>query len=931
MSSGGAEPALRGRRRECEALDRLLSSARSGRSAVLVLHGAAGVGKTALVRYLVERAGGFRLARVVGVESEIELAYAGLHQLCLPFLDRLDRLPPPQRDALGTALGLRTGEPPDLFLVGLAVLTLLSDVAEEQPLLCVLDDAHWLDEATAQTLSFVARRLLAEPLVLLFAVRDAETGLGTPLQHRRLLDLPQLALRGLSRSDAMALLESVLTGPVDERVRERIVAETGGNPLALLQLPRGLPPGELSFGLGEGEPLPLASRIEEGFVRRLDPLPPQTRLLLLIAAVEPVGDLTLLWRAADRLGVGTDALGPAEAAGLISSAAQVLFRHPLVRSAVFRAASPEDRQKVHAALAEATDPDLDPDRRAWHRAQSTPALDEDVAAELERSAGRAETRGGLAAAAAFLERAVALTPGPARRSRRAFAAAQAHHHAGASEAALHLLALAEAGPLDELDSARAQLLRAQIVFAVTRGREAPPLLLEAAKRLERVDAGLARETYLDAFSAALFAGRLVVAGDMREIAEAVLGVDWGGPLARTPRACDLLLEALAALIVQGYPAGAPGLKRALITFRDEPMPPEDALRWLWLACRVARGLADDVTWDVLTERQVQLARNTGELSVLPIALTERFSMQVLAGNLGEARSLVAEADAVLEATGSRLSPHIAFLLAAWQGREDEALALLEARRQEVAQRGEGLWLASTDWTSAVLFNGLGRYDEALAAAERAAEYPDELGLATWVPPELIEAAVRSGRVDRAWAALPRFSEVARACDTDWALGVEARCRALLAEGASAEALYREAIERLGRTRVTVTLARARLLYGEWLRRENRRVDAREQLRSAHKLFSHAGAEAFAERARRELRATGETARTRTHETRGVLTSQEAQIARLAQQGLSNPEIGAQLFISPRTVQYHLRKVFQKLEITSRNQLGRVPSTRLGVA
>jgi hypothetical protein len=713
-------------------LDRLVEDVRAGQSGVLVLRGEAGVGKTALLEYLQGRASGCRIARAAGVESEMELPFAGLHQLCVPMLHRLGRLPGPQGDALGAAFGLREGDAPDRFLVGLAVLSLLSDVAEEHPLICVVDDAQWLDRASAQALAFVTRRLVAESVAVVFAVRESG-------DEQDLTGLPVLQVRGLADPDARALLESVVTGPLDERVRDRIVAETRGNPLALLELPHGLTPGQLAGGFGLPDAPALSGRIEESFQRRLEALPTDTRELLLVAAAEPVGDPVPVWRAAKRLGVGVE----------VEFGGRVRFRHPLVRSAVYRSAPEEARHRVHRALAEATDPDLDPDRRAWHRAHATPALDEDVAAELERSAGRAQARGGLAAAAAFLERAAELTPEPACRARRTLAAAQCKHQAGVPDTALELLAMVEAGPLDELEQARAELLRAQIAFAVNRGRDAPPLLLAAAKRLEPLDATLARETYVDAFSAALFAGRLARGGGVREVAEAVLTADWGDSSRRSPLACDLLLDGLAILTTQGYAAAATTLKRALRAFRDEPMSEEDTLRWLWLACRIARALGDDASWDELTDRQVQLARNAGALSLLPIALIERFGVQLFLGDLDAAASLVAEAEAVVEATGSQLAPQGAMALAAWRGREAEASALIQASRQEVELRGEGLWLIATEWASAVLFNGLGRYKDALSAAEQAAEDPHELGLSTWVPTEIIEAAVRSGEPERA--------------------------------------------------------------------------------------------------------------------------------------------------------------------------------------
>ena len=596
------------------------------------------------------------------------------------------------------------------------------------------------------------------------------------------------------------------------------------------------------------------------------------------------------------------------------------FRHPLVRSAVYGAAVPEDRRRVHDALAEATDAEADPDRRAWHRAQATAGLDEDVAAELERSASRARARGGLAAGAAFLERAAELTPDSKRRAQRALAAAQGKHQAGAPDAALRLLAVAEAGPLDELEQARAQLLHAQITFAATRGRDAPPLLLAAAKRLEPLDAVLAHATYLEAFAAALVADRLALGGDTREVADAVLAADWGRLPTESPRACNLLLDGLALLTCQGYTAGTPALKEALRAFRDAQLSEEEELCWLWLACHIARALGDDVAWDELTARQVEVARRAGALSLLPVALDDRIHVDLFGGRFAVATSLAAEAAAVVEATGSRISLRGPIALANWRGQEAEARTLIEARRQDAMSRGEGLWLAHTDWGSAVRYNGLGRYDDALAAAERAAEGARGLGVPTWVLADLIEAAVRSGKPERAAGPLARLTEIAEANGTDWSLGFLARSRALVAEREAAEPLYREGIERLGRTRIRVALARTMLVYGEWLRRENRRVDAREQLRAAHEMLTDVGMEAFAERARRELMATGETVRKRTVETLDDLTPQEAQIGRMAADGFTNPEIGAQLFLSPRTVEWHLRKVFGKLGISSRRQL-----------
>jgi DNA-binding CsgD family transcriptional regulator/tetratricopeptide (TPR) repeat protein len=906
MVTEGPAKVLHGRRSEREALGRLLAAVRGGQSRVLVVCGEAGVGKTALLESAIGSASGVGVLRAVGVESEMELAFAALQQLCAPLLGRLDRLPVPQRDALGVAFGLRAGDAPDRFLVGLAVLSLLAEVAEEQPVLCVVDDAQWLDRASAQALVFVARRLLAESVALVLVTREP----GEDLEG-----LPRLAVEGLGDGDARALLGSVLRVPLDERVRERIVAETRGNPLALLELPRGLTPAELAGGFGLLDALGLSGRIEDSFRRRFAGLPAETQRLLLVAAAEPVGDPVLVWRAAGRLGIGVQAAAKTD--GLLAIGARVTFRHPLVRSAVYRAASPEDRQAAHRALADATDPAVDPDRRAWHLAQATPGLDEDVAAELERSASRAQARGGLAAAAAFLERASVLTPEPSRRAQRALAAAQAKHQAGAFDAALRLVAIAESGPLNELQRAQVELLRGQIEFAVNRGRDAPPLLLKAAKRLEPLDIGLARVTYLEALSAAISAGRLGARDGVRKAAEAARRA----PRSPEPqRAPDLLLDGLAVLHTEGYAAGTPPLKQVLRAFRGDELSSEDGIRWLWLACRTAMDLWDDESWFVLSVRQVQLARDAGALTVLPLALNLQAGIHLFAGEFAAAQTLSEEAHAVSDAIANPEVPHARLFLAAWRGQEAETSRLTAAGDRDATARGEGRTIGVGKYVTAVLYNGLARYDDALTAAQEVTEYPQDLTFFTWGLVELIEAATRCGEADLAAAGLRRLSELTRTSGTDWALGVEARSRALLGNGEAAESLYRQAIEALERTRVRVELARAHLLYGEWLRRELRRLDAREQLRTAHSQFTEFGMEAFAERARVELKATGEHARRRTAETRDDLTPQEAQISRLAANGATNQEIAAQLFISPSTVDYHLRKAFRKLGVKSRHQL-----------
>ena len=900
---------LWGRREQCGILDGLLADVRAGRSRALVVRGEPGIGKTALLGYAADMTQDFRVARAGGVESEMELPFAALQQLCGRMLDRLDQLPAPQRDALGVAFGLRAGSAPDRFLVGLAVLGLLSDVATSQPLLCLIDDAQWLDQASAQVLAFVARRLDAESVAMIFGTRDSGP-------RDDLARLPELVLTGLPDADARALLASILPGRLDERVRDRIIAESGGNPLALLELPHGVTVAELAGGFGVAGKLPLAGRIEQSFLRRIAPLPEVTQRLLLLAAAEPVGDPALLRRAAGNLDISADAAAPAEADGLLTVGARVAFRHPLVRSAVYHAAPAGDRRRAHRALAEATDPGTDPDRRAWHRAQAAAVPDEEVAAELELSAGRAQARGGFAAAAAFLARSAALTPDPGRRAQRALAAAQATYHAGAFNAALGLLATAEPGQLDEFQRSWTDLLRGQIAFASRRGSDAPPLLLKAARSLELLDVRLARETYLEALFAVLFAGRLALGGGAREVAEAALAAPRPPQPAGAP---DLLLDGLALVITEGYPAGAPMLKQAVSAFRSMDISGEEGLRWAWQA--YGAGLLWDYgSWDLLSARRVKLARDAGALTALPFAATLRAGVLLWAGEFAVAASLVAEVESVTEATGSSIAPYAALALAAFTGQEAEAFELIEAAAKDAEGVGEGEELTFVQWAAAVLCNSLGRYADALAAAQQASEDSPADLYANWAVAELIEAAAHSGAPELGAGALQRLSATARASGSDWALGVEARSRALLSEGETAETLYREAIDRLGRTRVRMELGRAHLLYGEWLRRENRRIDAREQLRTAHKVFAAMGADGFAERAARELLATGERVRKRTADAPAPLTTREAQIARLAGDGLSNPQIAAQLFMSPRTVEYHLRKVFTKLGISSRNQL-----------
>ncbi|XVQ08096.1 helix-turn-helix transcriptional regulator [Spirillospora sp. CA-255316] len=907
MGSLSGRAPLLNRQRERAELDGLLGDVRSGRGRALVLRGEAGVGKSALLRHTVGQAADMRVVRAVGAESEMELAFASLHLLVAPLLDRIEKLPGPQRDALAVAFGLREGPAPDRFMVGLAVLTLLAEAAEERALLCVIDDAQWLDQSSAQVLAFVARRLLAEPVGLIFAAREPGS------QFQGLVDLE---VRGLPEQEARALLRSVVRFPLDERIRDRILAETNGNPLALLELPRGLSPAQLAGGFGLVEAQAVPARVEEGFRRRLAGLPALTRSLMLVAAAEPTGDPVLIWRAAGLLGVPASAVEPALAEGLLEIGTWARFRHPLVRSAVYSAASLSQRRAAHGALAEATDPASAPDRRAWHRAHAALEADESVAGELERLAGRAQARGGIAAAAAFLRRAAELTPDPAGRGARALAAAQAAFDAGAPDMALELLVSAEMGSLTELQSGRVAWLRAQIIFARKRGDEALQPLLEAAGRLSGVDAGQAREAYADAIASAVFAGRLGEPGLLRTVAQTARTAP-AGPLPQRP--VDTLLDGLVARFADGYTPAAPQLKRALRAFRQQAQRnPHDNMRWLGLTFLVATDMWDDQALHDLAEYAVQAAREIGALQFLPQALTYRAAVHVYAGQFDAAATLIEESSAIVKVTGHAYFGFASNLLLAWRG-GPEAPVTFEADVEWARTWNEGRAIGGRLFMSALLYNALGRYKDALASAERACEH-DDLGLTGFALLELVEAAAYNNTPEAATTALRQLEERTTASGTDWALGVLARSKALLTDGQAADPLYREAIERLQHSRVAVHLARTHLVYGEWLRRENRRRDAREHLRTAHEMLQRFGAHSFADRARRELLATGETVRKRVASTPDGLTPQEGQIAQLARKGLSNPEIGAQLFLSPRTVEYHLRKVFTKLAITSRHQL-----------
>ncbi len=889
------EPVLFGRAAECETLDRLVASARAGRGGALVVRGAAGAGKTALLDYLVRRACGFLVVSMAGIESEQDCAFAALHRLCGLLWDRRDHLAGPQRDALAAAFGELGTDSPDQFLVGLALLNLLAEAAAGRPAICVVDDAQWLDAASVQAIAIAARRLATGPVTLVIGSRQRGAG-------QDFAGLTELSVTSLAEEDARALLDSRLLGPVDAGIRDQMLAEAQGNPGRLLQAATLQTPEEFAGGFGLPPAIAEPDRETDAIWRQLSALPAATQLLLLIAAADPTGNPVLVLRAAGRLGADPE---PAKAAAIIDFTGRVRFLHHRARSAMYWAASPADRQRVHRALAAATDPHAEPHRLAWHLAHASAALDEDVALAIEDVAGRAGQRGGLAASAVFHEQAAMRTPDAARRASRVLAAARAKHRAGARDSALRLLSVAQAGPLNELERRRASLLSAQLAAG---GPGAARGLVEAAAQLEVLDPAMAGEGYRDALYSARAGGQ----DQLREVAAAVRAAQ--GAAGRPGQ--DDLVSGLAALLSDGFSAGVPALRRALGVLSEQAEPTAPALL---LGCRVACDLWDHATWQTLSSQLVREAQRTGELPVLPAALHNAAMARLLAGDFAAAAAMARQADAVAQAAGLPAGPYSSLALAAWSGADTAVERLIAALSPRMLARHEGRWLSAGAWATAVVSNGLGRYEEALAAADGAADAAG-LGLTAWSMVELIEAAARLGCPERARGALGRLSEIAAASDSDWARGLLARSQALMTDGEAAEEHYRTATSLLDRAGVRAELARARLLYGEWLRRQMRRRDAREQLREAHQMLTAMGAAGFAERARGELMATGETVRRRVPETASALTAQEIQIARLAADGFTNPEIGVKLFLSARTVEWHLRKVFVKLGVRSRRGL-----------
>ncbi|RKT54640.1 AAA family ATPase [Saccharothrix australiensis] len=869
---------LLGRRDETSRLQALVDEARRSRGGAVVLRGEPGIGKTALLDHLAASTSDFLVIRASGVEFETELPYSALHQLCVPVLAHLDRLPAPHRQALRIAFGLDTGTP-DPFLAGAAALGLLLEA--DRPLLCLVDDAHWLDRASARAMAFVARRVAAERVAVVFAARDEPADLG---------HLPGLDVQPLGERAARALLARANRAPLDERVRDRVLAEARGNPLALVELTAtaGL------TGLAGGFDLPAPAAAERSFRARLAGLPPEVRLLLAVAAAEPVGDPGLLWRAAALLDIGESAAR--DVPPLVEFGARVRFAHPLARSAVYRAATDEQRRRAHDALARVSDPLADPDRVAWHRAKASVGPDEDVAAALVGSASRARSRGGVAAAAAFLERAAALTLEPGPRVDRVLAAVEAKLAAGDFDVAAGLLSTVEP------DDPRVDLLRGRLSFARFRGGDLPTgHLLRAAAALADKEPAAARTVYVDAIEMAVLTGGLAAVVDAARTAP---------PAPGRPRSADVVLDGMVALADHGHRAAAE-LLRPVVADRDDPV----WTRWPTLGYLLALELWDREAMRDIAVRVTAAGRESGSFHVLPIGLAMLATVSAHTGDFGAAKEMISEEEAIAEATGAAPLVYPRIHLAALQGRR--------AAAHELFSRVGPHMSLSVRYATAVLGNGLADYPAALAAAEQAVATGD-LGLAGQALPELVEAAVRCGRPDVARAAFTTLAERTSAGGQPWGLGVESYARALVDDDEDA---YRQAVELLGAGPMAIHRGRAHLVYGEWLRRRGRRRDARTELRHAHELLSGLGAEAFAARAANELRATGERARSRSSSASDALTVQEVHIARLVADGATSKEVAAKLFVSPRTVDAHLRNIFRKLGITSRRRLRDLPAIR----
>ncbi len=908
-------PELLDRADERAVLDGLLAAAGQGQSGALVIHGDAGMGKTALLDYAANSSVSLPLVRISGVEAEREFGFAGLHRLLLPLLGHLEELPQRQRNALLSAFGLSELSPADPFLVGLATLTLLAQTASTQGLLCIIDDSQWIDSASLQAIAFVGRRLGAESIILLLGFRTS-----ADLQTR-LAGLPALEIGGLPLQAAAQLLSEVVPGPLDPRVTTRVVKETSGCPLALIELASELTEGQWVGADLLAAPIPISRRLEVHFRQQVDALSVDTQTFLLVAAAETSGDLVLIRRAASALGCDPDAEFTAVREHLLRTEPTIEFRHPLIRSAIYAGADPQEKRRVHGALADLIDPSVDPDRRAQHLAATTTGADAGLAAELEASAGRARDRGGYAAEAELLAQAAEFSQAGPDRSRRLLDASMAAVNAGAPERAAMLLTEARKDLVEPLMLAEAQRIDALSRLLQARATEAPALHLAAARQFLLVDRGRARQSLLEAFDAYLMAQQFTEDCDGVEIAEVALATS-PGEMGSSLR--DLLLDGTALLLAVGYPEAVTTLTRAAQVLRDGPNSTDDFARWFNYGLVIANELWDDRAYLAWLEKAEVSSRKHGALNALHVVLLGRAANELRAGQFSEAEAHYAESLEVATAIGlpAELFEPLNVELLAWRGDERGTRTAARMLIEGGDAVGMAVVLCQAYHALAILELGAGRYEAALDAAEEITNR-NAIGWSCQTLAFVVEAGVRCGKREPAERALAELTMRAEASRTSWGLGLLARSQGLMTDGEAAGDHFEDAIGHLQQTQVRTDLMITHLVYGEWLRRRKRRLDARVHLRTAHEEFAAMGAEGFAERARTELLATGERTRRRTVEAANDLTPQEVRVARLASQGATNPEIAAQMFISANTVDYHLRKVYRKLGVESRRQLGRV--------
>ena len=908
---------LLGRQGERDAIDERLAAVRDGLSGVLMMTGEPGIGKTRLLEYAAAAAADLTVIWLTGVESETQLGFGALHRLLRPFLDRVPGLPAPQRDALCAAFGLSGSEPPDRYLIGLATLTMLSGVAADQPLLCLVDDVHWLDRESAEALAFTAGRLHADSLAFIFSARPEAAG------KAAFAALPVHRLGGMEPLDARALIALGVEGFLDPIVADRLIAGTGGNPLALIELTVQLSPEQLAGVAPLPDRLPVSRTMDAHFRSAIGALPADTRTLLLLMAAAPADDSPLIWRAAGSLGLSARAADAAVERGIVTRGPRPAFRHPLIRSAVYADADPGQRRQVHAALAAACDCVGDAERSAWHRAEAAAGTDDRVAAELEAAAELARARGGYSGQALFLSRAAELTSVPERRAERLLAAADAHLISGDPAAAETLLDMAAAHLNDPVPRARALRTRAVVEMFHVRVANVPAMLMDAVAELGDQDRGMTWELLFEAMHAALMAQDRASGTTLSDVAKATAAA-WHDPDAPDWSA-DLIMEGLARRVAEGHEKAAPVLRRALARLRGAVELKESGI-----PLAVLVSLATDELWDIESRRELAdrlgaADRGQGALYALGMTLLVAAQAEIVAGRFAEADACYAQADDFFAATGFPADGVVnrAYLLA-WSGREDELRVALAGIENLADSFGHGLMLEMGLHALAILDLGAGRYQSALDHALSIFRH-DPPGVGNLVLPLIVEAGVRVGQHEAASAALARMAERAHAAGTPWGLGLLARCQALMSADENAEARYRDSVELLSQVPVALDLAHTRLLFGEWLRRRKRRREARWHLRAAHQLFGSCGAAAFAERARAELLATGEQVRKRTVPAPSDLTPQERQVAILAAGGSTNAEIASRLFVTVSTVEFHLNKVFRKLGISSRRQI----ESRLG--